>query len=150
LAYAGGHARAPAKSCKSGVYDSGGTSYLSCSCGSCVPHHSGGVYCGVLGILGARIWCAPASIPPLIAIVYGLELHHLTPSGILHIAAFITLCKANMGIEPHFNLWNYFQVRLRLDSDVEAVLWGCADIYVRTRQGIDPYFHLSVSIPPVG
>jgi hypothetical protein len=33
---------------------------------------------------------------------YGLELHHLTPSGILYIAAFVTLCEA------HFNLWNYF------------------------------------------
>jgi hypothetical protein len=38
---------------------------------------------------------------------YGLELHHLTPLGILHITAFITLCKAYMGIEPHFNLFNY-------------------------------------------
>jgi hypothetical protein len=24
---------------------------------------------------------------------YGLELHHLTPSGILHMVAFVTLCK---------------------------------------------------------
>jgi hypothetical protein len=35
---------------------------------------------------------------------YGFELHHLTPSRILHIAAFITLCGAYLGIEPHFNL----------------------------------------------
>jgi hypothetical protein len=40
--------------------------------------------------------------------LYGLEVHQLTPSGILHIAAFVTLCEAYMGIEPHFNLWNYF------------------------------------------
>jgi hypothetical protein len=39
---------------------------------------------------------------------YGLELHHLTPSGILHIAAFVILCEAYMGIEPHLNPWNYF------------------------------------------
>jgi hypothetical protein len=39
---------------------------------------------------------------------YGLELHHLTPFGILHTVAFVTLCEAYMGIEPHFNLWNYF------------------------------------------
>jgi hypothetical protein len=39
---------------------------------------------------------------------YGLELHHLTLSGILHMATFVTLCKAYMGIEPHFNLCNYF------------------------------------------
>jgi hypothetical protein len=36
---------------------------------------------------------------------YGLELHHLIPSRILHIAAFVTLCEAYMGLEPHFNLW---------------------------------------------
>jgi hypothetical protein len=37
-----------------------------------------------------------------------LELHHLTPLEILHIAAFVTLYEAFMGIEPHFDLWNYF------------------------------------------
>jgi hypothetical protein len=31
---------------------------------------------------------------------YGLELHHLTPSGILHIAAFVTLGEAYMGSSP--------------------------------------------------
>jgi hypothetical protein len=35
---------------------------------------------------------------------YGLELHQLTPLGTLHIAAFVTLCEAYMGIEPHFNM----------------------------------------------
>jgi hypothetical protein len=39
---------------------------------------------------------------------YGLELHHLTPSGILHMAAFVTLCEAYMGMETHFNMRNYF------------------------------------------
>jgi hypothetical protein len=39
---------------------------------------------------------------------YGLELHHLTPSGILHMAAFVTLCEAYIQIEHHFNLWSYF------------------------------------------
>jgi hypothetical protein len=39
---------------------------------------------------------------------YGLELHHLTPSGILHMATFVTLCEAYIRIEPHFNLWSYF------------------------------------------
>jgi hypothetical protein len=31
---------------------------------------------------------------------YDLELHHLTPSGILHIVVFVILCDAYMGIEP--------------------------------------------------
>jgi hypothetical protein len=45
---------------------------------------------------------------------YDLELHNLTPSGILHIMTFVTLCETFMGIDPHFNLWNhFFLVRLR-------------------------------------
>jgi hypothetical protein len=31
---------------------------------------------------------------------YGLELHHLTPSEIFHMAAFVTLGEAYMGIDP--------------------------------------------------
>jgi hypothetical protein len=31
---------------------------------------------------------------------YDLELHNLTPSGVLHIEAFVTLCEASMGIDP--------------------------------------------------
>jgi hypothetical protein len=41
-------------------------------------------------------------------------------------------------------------VWLQPDSDTEVVVWGCTDIYVRTEPGIDPYFCLSVSNPPVG
>jgi hypothetical protein len=39
---------------------------------------------------------------------YGHELHHLTPSGVLHIAAFMTLCEAFLGIDPELDLWKYF------------------------------------------
>jgi hypothetical protein len=42
---------------------------------------------------------------------YGLGLHDLTQEGILHIATFITLCEAFLGIAPHFALWRWvFQV----------------------------------------
>jgi hypothetical protein len=51
LAYTGDHARAPAKSCESWMYDSDGASYMSCSCGSCVPCYGGGIHHGMLGIL---------------------------------------------------------------------------------------------------
>jgi hypothetical protein len=62
---------------------------------------------------------------------YGLELQHLTPLGVLHIAAFATLCEAYMGIEPHFDLWNYFfHTWLWQVSDAEAVVWGSVDIFV--------------------
>ena len=36
---------------------------------------------------------------------YRIQLHDLTPNGILHIACFITLCEAFMGIYPHWGLW---------------------------------------------
>jgi hypothetical protein len=35
---------------------------------------------------------------------YSLEPHHVTPSEILHVANFVTLCEAYMGIEPDFDL----------------------------------------------
>ena len=37
-----------------------------------------------------------------------MELQHLNPNGILHMAAFIALCKGFMGISQHFDLWRYF------------------------------------------
>jgi hypothetical protein len=66
----------------------------------------------------------------------------------LHIAAFITLCEAYMGIEPHLNLWNYFRIQFWQDSGTEAAVWGCVDVYVWTGGEVDQYFHLSVSNPP--
>ena len=35
---------------------------------------------------------------------YGLQLHHLTPASILHIAGCVALCELFLGIEPHFAL----------------------------------------------
>ena len=32
---------------------------------------------------------------------WGLELQHLNPMGVLHIAGFITVCEAFLGMEPH-------------------------------------------------
>jgi hypothetical protein len=75
----------------------------------------------------------------------------LTPLRILHITAFMTLCEAYMGIEPHFDLWNYFfHAQLRLGSDVELAVWGSVDISVRAGSEIDLYFCLSMSDPLVG
>jgi hypothetical protein len=36
----------------------------------------------------------------LLLLYYGLKLHHLTPLGVLHIAAFVTLFKVYLGIDP--------------------------------------------------
>jgi hypothetical protein len=54
---------------------------------------------------------------------YILELHNLTPSGILHITTFITLCETYKGIDPHFDLWNHFlRVRCPKDPDMEITV----------------------------
>jgi len=36
---------------------------------------------------------------------WGIQLHHLTPDSILHIAIFVHLCEAFFGIYPHFDLF---------------------------------------------
>jgi hypothetical protein len=65
--------------------------------------------------------------------------------------AFVTLCEAYMGIEPHFDLWNYFPcARLQQDLDVEMAALGRVDILVRSESRVDPYFHLPLFDPPVG
>jgi hypothetical protein len=33
--------------------------------------------------------------------VYGMQLHQLMPNSLVHIACFITLCEAFLGIDPH-------------------------------------------------
>jgi hypothetical protein len=72
---------------------------------------------------------------------YGLELHHLTPLGILHMVAFMTLCEAYIGVEPHFNLRSYFfQAQLRQGLDAGAVALGNVDILVCFGPEVDPYF----------
>ena len=35
-------------------------------------------------------------------------MHHLTPNSVLHISIFVHLCEAFLGIEPHFDLFQYF------------------------------------------
>ena len=39
---------------------------------------------------------------------WGAQVHHLTPNSILHISIFVHLCEAFLGIEPHFDLFQYF------------------------------------------
>jgi hypothetical protein len=36
-----------------------------------------------------------------------VQLHHLTPNSILHIACFITLCESFLGIDLHWVLWKF-------------------------------------------
>jgi hypothetical protein len=82
---------------------------------------------------------------------YGLELRHLTPSWIMHLAAFVTLCEAYIRIEPSLNLWSYFfQARLRQDSCARVASMGSVDISVRSSLGADSYFSIPQPDPLVG
>jgi hypothetical protein len=95
LAHIGGHARAPAESHKLGVYDSDGVSYLSCARGFCIfsPGGGGGGYVmACVTFYEQELGVPPHQFLHSLLQFYGLELHHLTPSGILHMATFVTLC----------------------------------------------------------
>ena len=65
---------------------------------------------------------------------YKIELQHLNPYGIQHMAAFIALCEGFLGISPHFNLWRYFFVitlqkkREKSDKQELHMLMGCTGI----------------------
>jgi hypothetical protein len=53
-----------------------------------------------------------------------------------------------MGIEPHFDLRDYFfHTQLWSGSDVEVAVWGGVDIFVRSGSGVDPYFRFPMSDP---
>jgi hypothetical protein len=54
--------------------------------------------------------CSPINLAPSnirLLFVYDVQLYQLTPNSLLHIACFITLCEAFLGIEPHWVLWKY-------------------------------------------
>jgi hypothetical protein len=55
---------------------------------ACTPFYDRG-----FGFLAHQFLCSLLQL-------YDLELHHLTLSGILHMATFVTLCEAYTGIEP--------------------------------------------------
>jgi hypothetical protein len=56
---------------------------------------------------------------------YGIELHNLTPSMVLHLAAFMNLCEAYLTVDPEFGLLNYFfGVQRPQEPDVELIVSG--------------------------
>jgi hypothetical protein len=57
--------------------------------------------------------------------VYGVQLHQLTPNSLVHIASFITLCEALLGVEPNWILWKYlFRLRPSGSKDEISKLGG--------------------------
>jgi hypothetical protein len=64
--------------------------------------------------------------------VYGVQLHQLTPNSILHIACFITLYEAFLGINPHWGLWKcLFHLRRNVSKEEIHDLGGTI-VFVRS------------------
>src|SRR3954468_23478626 len=58
--------------------------------------------------------------------LYGVQLHHLSPNSLLHIACFITFCECCLGIEPHFGLFRkLYSVKRQSGSDGVYPIGGC-------------------------
>ncbi|RLN28010.1 orf3 [Panicum miliaceum] len=75
---------------------------------------------------------------------YGLELHHLTPNGIVHVAIFIYLCEAFLGIEPYWDLFRYvFRIKLQPKHNAPLVVGG-AGIQLKKNLG-DKYIEYEFS-----
>jgi hypothetical protein len=74
---------------------------------------------------------------------YGLRLHRLTHSGVLHIMAFVTLCECYMGINPELDLWRYFfHIQRPQDPESELMISGGTVIHVKVGYGVDPYLEI--------
>ena len=65
---------------------------------------------------------------------YGVQLHHLNPNGIQHIATFVAICEGYLRMPPHFSLWRHFFTMMLLaptaKRGVHGVPYqvGCASI----------------------
>jgi hypothetical protein len=80
----------------------------------------------------------------------GLELHHLTSLGILHMATFMTPCEAYVGIEPPLNSWShFFWAHLQQGLDEGGASLGYLDISVCSGPDADSYFSVLQPDPPV-
>jgi hypothetical protein len=74
---------------------------------------------------------------------YSQELHNLILSEILQIMAFVTLCEAYIGIDPHFDLWNnFFCIQRSQDEDAEIIVSRGVVIHAKSGHGVDPYFNI--------
>jgi hypothetical protein len=82
---------------------------------------------------------------------YGLELNHLTLSGVLHITIFITLCEAYLGVNPDLDLWKYFfYVRHLWDPKAELTISRGAVIHVKSGHRVDPYLEIPMPLSMEG
>jgi hypothetical protein len=64
---------------------------------------------------------------------WDVEIQHLTPNGVMLVAAFVTLCEGWLGIEPNWDLFKeLFFVKIQ-DKDKTPVPIGCAMIQFRPK-----------------
>jgi hypothetical protein len=90
------------------VYGGGGAQGLLGSGGPYVPRTCERIRGVLYGVLRAGIQHATASI---LALAFVVLWPHASPSdspGALHIATFVTLCEAYLGIDPEIDLRKYF------------------------------------------
>ena len=65
-------------------------------------------------------------------------LHHLTPNSILHISIFVHLREAFLGIEPHFDLFQYlFHLKPQPSNTKLDVVGGAG---LQLHQGVGPKY----------
>ena len=81
---------------------------------------------------------------------YEVELQHLTPNGVQHMAVFVALCEGFLGIDPYFDLWRYFFTislsKRKVGGKDVSVPMGCASVHLRhTRSRGYPFMHLATS-----
>ena len=67
---------------------------------------------------------------------WGVQVHHLTPNSILHISIFVYLCEAFLGIESHFDLFQYLFHLKPQNSESKIDVVGGAGL--QFRQGKNP------------
>src|SRR4051812_30002254 len=57
---------------------------------------------------------------------YGIQIHHLSPNSLLHIACFVAFCECWLDIEPHFGLFRkLYSVKRQSGSDGVYPIGGC-------------------------
>ena len=83
---------------------------------------------------------------------YKIELQHLNPNGIQHMAVLVALCEGFLGISPHFELWmHFFTVNLQKKREKSGrqelhMPMGCVGIQLRNNYvGGYPSMRLSTS-----
>jgi len=75
---------------------------------------------------------------------YGIQIHHLTPNGVLFLSAFAHFCEVYVGIPPYLLLFHYF-FRVRLSDGKDTPFLGCC--LIQSRQGVSfPSLALSNSV----